>query len=459
MAKAYNTWPTVFVALIATPVLMISGPLLLSPPDGLNVSTFATGLNFPTSVTPLTDGSLLVGTTTPFNTTGQFAYYFGSGELVRLASSTNNGVSDSSTVVYAGLPGAVTSVRQIGPLIAVATVGNTTAAGLTQGDITFLKPGATPTAPYTNVGSIHLQETVNTLTVLPLAVSPGSGGSYSVYFGVGANNTGTPTGTVSLSGLITAANQPTGSIYQMTVNTNGATPTVSGLTQVANGIRNTGGILVDPATGNVYFGDNGYEDSGGVPISADELNMLTAAQIASGTATSFGYPNSYTNYSDGSFAGGTGVPPLWSYLGQSFGLNEIAFMPSGFPVGLNNGILGGFDGNYNHSGTLNPTNPVVLYDLGTNTSSDFVGGGQADVGHLIGLASTGNSLFLADISSADGWIPGSGVIYEITAADVSSVPEPASAALVLTGLALALIRVHRSNRSSPAKSPASPAKS
>ena len=68
---------------------------------------------------------------------------------------------------------------------------------------------------------------------------------------------------------------------------------MSGLTQVANGIRNTGGILVDTA-GNVYFGDNGYEAADGTPISADELNILTAAQIASGNVTSFGYPNSYT---------------------------------------------------------------------------------------------------------------------------------------------------------------------
>ena len=78
------------------------------------------------------------------------------------------------------------------------------------------------------------------------------------------------------------------------------------------------------------------------------------------------------------FFGGTGVQALYPYLGASFGVNELAFMPSGFPVGLNNGILAGFDGNYNHSGTLNTTNPVVLYDFGSGTGSNFVDGGQAD---------------------------------------------------------------------------------
>ena len=211
-----------FATFLASPFLSIAGSLQISPSSGLTVTTFATGLDFPTSMTSLADGSLLVGTTTPpANTSAEFAYYFGSSELVRLASSSNNGVADSSTVVASGLPGAVTSVRQIGPLIAVATVGNGSVSGLSQGDITFLKPGANPTDPYTNVGSIHLQAP---LTSLALGVSQGAGGSYSLYFGIGADNTGTPVGSLSLSGLEDRRRtSPPVRIYQLTVNTNAAT--------------------------------------------------------------------------------------------------------------------------------------------------------------------------------------------------------------------------------------------
>src|SRR5262249_28151863 len=109
----------------------------------------------------------------------------------------------------------------------------------------------------------------------------------------------------------------------------------------------------------------------------------------------------------------------------------------GFPLGLNNGIIGGFDGNYNHSGALNTTNPVVLYNFLSGTASDFVGAGQAGGCHLIGLASTSNALFFADLSSGRGWVPGSGVICQVS---VASVPEPTSAALVVSALAFIVLR-------------------
>ncbi len=92
------------------------------------------------------------------------------------------------------------------------------------------------------------------------------------------------------------------------------------------------------------------------------------------------------------------------------------------------------------------TNPVIFYNFATGTYSDFIVGGQDGVGHLIGLASTSDSLFLADLSSADGWTPGSGVIYEISAA--APVPEPSCLTLAAMGLALlaAMIPIRRSFR-------------
>ena len=73
---------------------------------------------------------------------------------------------------------------------------------------------------------------------------------------------------------------------------------------MADGLRNTGGITHDAATGDLYFGDNGYE-TGTTWTSADELNRLTQDSINAGT-THLGYPSSYTDYATGSFVGSTG---------------------------------------------------------------------------------------------------------------------------------------------------------
>ncbi len=121
---------------------------------------------------------------------GFTAYYLGSGQLVRYSDPGNTGVADGPGVVVAsGLPGAVTAVRDFGGLIAVATAGNTTIGGLGQGDITFLRPGASPASPYTQVGSVHVSfpsfdAAINlTLSDRP---TPGSPGSYDLFFALGS---------------------------------------------------------------------------------------------------------------------------------------------------------------------------------------------------------------------------------------------------------------------------------
>ena len=119
-----------------------AAPMLLPPFPELRVTQFASGLNFPTSMTILSDGALLAGTTLPSGQAGFGNYYLGSGVLMRFTDSANSGVADGpGTVVAAGLPGAITSVRQVGGLVAVATEGNQTAGGL---EASLISPSSSP---------------------------------------------------------------------------------------------------------------------------------------------------------------------------------------------------------------------------------------------------------------------------------------------------------------------------
>jgi hypothetical protein len=423
--------------LAVLPVAADAAPLFVIP-SGFQVTQYASGLNYPSSMTPMSDGSLIVGTTTPSGGGGFTDFYLGVSQLIRLTDSTNSGVADGSSVIATGLPGAVTSVRQAGNLLVVATTGQGGLIdNLNQADITFLAPGGTPASPYTVVGSLHIAYPIlgNAISVaLETRATPGVANSYDVFFSLGAGfNDGTPGGDVSLSGLTTGSAHA-GSIYKLTVDTTGGSVAATGLSQIADGLRNSGGLVYNSLTGDLYFGDNGYEDNVGTPVSSDELNRITAAQLAAGTTIHFGYPSSYTDYATGNFVGGAGVPAFYAYrqaLGgaQSFGLNEIALAPSLFPLGLNAGIFGGFFGNFNNAGPVNGINPVIFCDFAA-ACSYFVNGGLVGVGHPSGLASTESALFIADFNSQSGWGGGTGVIYRITA---DAVPEPMSLGLVMLG--------------------------
>jgi hypothetical protein len=74
---------------------------------------------------------------------------------------------------------------------------------------------------------------------------------------------------------------------------------------------------------------------------------------------------------------------------------------------------------------------VLFYSFDTNSYKRFIGSGQDGVGHLIGLASTNDTLYIADFASTDGFPGGAGVVYELT----STVPEPATVALAFIGIA------------------------
>lgn len=429
----------------------LANPPALNTAAGVNpadfrYTTFASGLNYPVGMQMLSDGSLLVATSNPITN-----LYNSTGALVRFTDANHDGVADNpaGTVVYNGLPGTLTALQQAGNLLFVTSSSPSPS-------ITVLKM-ASPTS-YTLVGTEQLgfapgwEHTTYGSTVQP---TPGVPGSYDFYFNIGsqADNVTTPgTTTVSASGLFSGQLHGD-SIYRITV-TDSANPTFSGLTQIAYGLRNAAGMAFQPGTGNFYLDDNGIDNgindptynNSGKEYSADEINEIPAGQV--GVANpDFGFAHDVILESDGSRVGdGAGVPPLQTFRAladgtQSEGPNEIAFAPSAFPAGLNSGIFVTFHGTPD-AGTANQQNPLVYYDPATNQYFHFIQGGQDGLGHLDGILSTNDSLFLSDIQSQGSMITvngtGLGAIYELTA-----VPEPASLSILAIS---ACVFIPRRNR-------------
>ena len=387
-------------SLMAAP-FVVGGDPSVNPAD-FRVTTFATGLNYPKSMQRLADDSLLVATSRPNSSPG--SYWNSTGELIRLVDANGNGEADGpGTVLATGLPGMLTSVRLAGNL-----VFTTSSQG---GDerITVLRAGATPGASLTQVGFIDFDfpagwwHTTYTLAVRP---APGVPGSYDLFFNVGSQNNFDPTTqTVPVSGLITA-NLNGDSIYKVTVNPAPATPVLSELTQIATGLRNAAGIVVHPTTGDLYFEDNGIDGfvDGNEPTSADELNRIAFADIG-GVIEDFGYPGNYIEYRTGNEVGSGGIDPLFAFQpipnpsngSESEGPAEIALAPPEFPSGLNNGVFVGFHGKGAEGGLANEENPLVFANLASGGYFHFLSNDEPSIGHLDGLLTTSDSLFIADI--------------------------------------------------------------
>jgi hypothetical protein len=100
---------------------------------------------------------------------------------------------------------------------------------------------------------------------------------------------------------------------------------------------------------------------------------------------------------------------------ESTGVNNLIFAPTGFPDGLNNGIFLGFHGSFEFAGTNNAKNPLVYADPTAVTYFHFIEGQQAGVGHLDGVLTTRDSLFIADLDTNGDLDNGTsaGVIYQI----------------------------------------------
>jgi hypothetical protein len=397
---------------------------------------------------------------------GTAGIYDSTGQLLRFTDSSNDGVADVSAgtaVSISGLPtgtlpGGQPADTLPGTLTSMVQAGNylfvTSSASNYNPSITELKMN-TPTS-YSYVGTEDLAFPSNwEHTSYAMAVEPtpgGSPGSYDLYFNVGsaADNTTTPaSSTVGASGLFSATLHGD-SIYRVTVNTGGAAPTYSNVTQVAYGLRNAAGMTFDK-NGNLYFEDNGidsptsdpnYYTNNGHESGADTLDRLTAAQLSAGTALDFGFAHYYytqhgTVVSDGSPAP-SGYPPQAVFTpinGQyTEGASEIAFTPSSFTSGLNDGIIVSFYGNVD-TGSANPQNSLLYWDPDTNQYVQLIVGGEANMGHIVGVYSVGDSIFFMDLNTqGDTYYTtgdGSGAIYELTV-----VPEPAGMGLTLGSLTL-----------------------
>ncbi len=401
-------------------ILSLQGPGL-NPAD-FRVTTFASGLSFPLGMVQLDDGSLLVAVTegTSF-WTGKL------GQLIRLTDTNQDGVADGpGAVVYTGLPSGVTSLRKFGSLVFVTGQG----AGH---PIWVLRTGTTPASPLSFVGTLNLNYPSGSWehphSGLVVRATPGQSGSLDLLFQLGSDqNFAHTTRVASLSNfqIPGASGVLQGeSLYRLTLTDHGTNVVASHLTRLAKGLRNAAGFIFHPVTGDLYFNDNGIDGlvDPNEPLSADELNVISAAEIGNGSLPDFGFPDNYTEYRTGRIVGGSGIQPLFTFEPQpdpltgseSEGPNEIAFAPPGFPPALNNGIFLGFHGKWALAGIPNEENPLVFADLNTTNYFQFVGNDLPFVGHFDGLMSTDDSLFLADLTGTGNTDNSTraGVIYQI----------------------------------------------
>ncbi|MFM7137613.1 MAG: hypothetical protein ACKO1M_11175, partial [Planctomycetota bacterium] len=181
-----------------------------------------------------------------------------------------------------------------------------------------------------------------------------------------------------------------------------------------------------------------------VSFSADELNRIPAAAIDQ-TAVDFGFADTYVRYADGMLvnprASATDPPVAFLPSGgrRSEGAVEIAMAPAGFGSEFAGGVFTAFYGMSGQAGLANEENPLVFADPATGEYFHFV---PSQVhGHLYGMLSTANSLFVSDltwIGKLDGAADGvaaneAGVVYRIT-----PVPEPAVGVAVICGSLLLL---------------------
>jgi hypothetical protein len=420
----------------------------------LRVTTFASGLSYPTSMQQY-GGGILVGTTN-----GAFLPAGGNtGHLLLLTDTNNDGVADQTADLtpVGGVPGQITSVRHAGNLLFVTDNADTPSPV-----ISILQQGATTTSPFISVGTINLSFTTSNwmhssfgLAVRP---TPNQSGNYDVFFNLGsrANQTSdagnfgtfhaTANTTGNATGLANIALDPE-SIYKTTVSFNGTTASMSTPVKIAGGLRNAVGMAFQPGTGDLYYADNGIDGTsanghpndryGNAADSLDTLHMISASQIGvsfpnTNFATDFydAAPTTFTKHGNpdaiAHFApfGPFDASDHNSSLNESEGPNEIAFAPSNFPAGLNNGIFIGFHGQFDKVGAPNSTtgagneeNPVIYYDLTTGTYWHFIGTQEANIGHLDGMLSTPDALFMSDMADGSLFIgpTNTGAIYKVVA--------------------------------------------
>jgi len=404
--------------------LTLSGNSKIKASD-FRITTFATGLNYPTGAIRLNDGSLLVGTST---TTGTGNFFNNSvGEIVRLVDSNSDGVSDSRSTIFSGLPGGISGISQAGNLIFATSFESGSQR------ISVLQQRANTQDQLDIIGSLNFKFPENPLHVSTASTVKDLGaGKYELFFNVGSQFNSvastTPVGSTSSEfGLDTSLEAD--SIYRISIDNSSNNPVFTNLEKIAAGLRNAAGLALQSGSGDLYFVDNGIDglSDATIPESPDELNLLNAANIG-GTVEDYGFSNNYIQYRTGTEIGSGSVPSLALFQpipdpidpnteSRSEGANGLAFAPPAFPNGLNNGIFVGFFGSF---APPNQENPVLYYDLATGKYFPFIDSNQTGVGYPIGLLSTNDSLFVSDFASDSNLFvgQGDGVIYQIQAVPV-----------------------------------------
>jgi glucose/arabinose dehydrogenase len=412
--------PVLFLHLMAG--LLVAAPFAVQGPgvrsNDFRVTVFAANLSYPLGMARLTDGSLLVAVS------DGASFSSGVGKLLRFVDADNDGVADAAgTVLYTGLPSGQTACRRGGKLVFVTGQG-------TSKPITVLRTGATPGAALSLVGHINLNYAPSWYhphSALFVRDTPGATNTHDLFFQLGSQFNFDPTtgsGSISSSNIAGVAGAILGdSIYRLTIIEEGTSVRATNLTRIASGLRNATGFLFHPQTDDFYFQDNGIDGlvDANEPLSADELNVIPVASYG-GAAEYFGFPTNYIEYRTGRNIGGAGMQPIVAFQpipspngSESEGPNDIVFAPPGFPEAVNNGIFVGFHGKYFGAGLANEENPVVFVDLRTTNYFHFISNDEPNIGHLVGLLATEDSLFAADLTS-NGRLDnggGRGVIYQI----------------------------------------------
>jgi hypothetical protein len=451
---------SVAALLAGLPAIAAEPPVLtLARPEDqarFRVTTYASGLSFPTSLTDLVDGSLLVGTSNV--TPGASLFTSTSSSLLRLVDLDGDGVADGPpTALATGLPGLVTSVRRLDDLLVALSsqAGNQT--------ISLWRTGASAADPLTAAGELKFRFPENfehTTYALAVQTSPTDPSALEVFFNVGAktNDSKTPDGeTVGLEGdgthiILGLTQLAADSIQRVTLKAAelGSSFTAS-VTQIASGLRNAAGMVFAP-NGDLYFQDNGIDTPAdrNVSLSADELNRIRAADLGK-NLPDFGFPHTYISSATGAtISEGTEIcpnicnqpdgvtPPLLVFRPvdgrKSEGAVELAMAPQGFGADFADGIFTSFFGKF-AGGPANDENPVVFANPQTGQIYHFINNGL--LGHPNGLLSTRNSLFVTDLDFG-GNLTGStkGVIYQITP---NSLPEEVPGPLPALGAGIAVV--------------------
>lgn len=395
----------------------LAGPGVNS--SDFRATTFATGLNYPVGMVELDDGSILVGTSN-----GSSLFGSTSGSLIRLADTNGDGVSDVRQTLVNNVPGGgLSSLRRQGDLFFATGQGSGK-------PISIYRAGATPSDPLVLQGTITLTYPGSWLhphSALATRQNPSQPNHVDLLFQVGSDmNFAVTTARVTMGGTIGATGMLAGdALHMVTLQDNGNSVSFISTQQLATGLRNSAGMAFHPGTGDLYLQDNGIDGfvNANEPESADELNRIMLGEVG-GAVEDFGFPQNYIQYRTGTFVGGGDIPPLAAFQpipnpangSEAEGPNDIAFAPPLFPPALRNGIFVGMHGRFSSGGIANEENPLVFVDLDDYSYFHFVENDEPQVGHLDGLLSTQDSLFIADITTRGDFSGASmnqGVIYQI----------------------------------------------